>query len=46
MDECKALAWGVVLTVSKGIARYMTVYFQREAHFFPIMKALAVGPDR
>jgi len=35
------VAWGVIHTVSKGIARYMEVYFQREAYFNPIMKALA-----
>ena len=39
---CSSLiAWGVIHTVSKGIARYMEVYFQREAFFHPIMKALA-----
>ena len=26
---------------SKGVARYMEVYFQREAYFNPIVKALA-----
>ena len=35
------IAWGVVHTISKGIARYMEVYFQREAYFAPIMRALA-----
>lgn len=35
------IAWSVIHTVSKGIARYMEVYFQREAFFTPIMKALA-----
>jgi small-conductance mechanosensitive channel len=39
---CSSLiAWGVIHTVSRGIARYMEVYFQREAFFHPIMKALA-----
>lgn len=39
---CSSLiAWGVIHTVSKGIARYMEVYFQREAFFNSIMKALA-----
>jgi hypothetical protein len=39
---CSSLiAWGVIHTLSRGIARYMEVYFQREAFFNPIMKALA-----
>eukprot|EP00227_Mantoniella_beaufortii_P022117 CAMPEP_0197579570 /NCGR_PEP_ID=MMETSP1326-20131121/3552_1 /TAXON_ID=1155430 /ORGANISM="Genus nov. species nov., Strain RCC2288" /LENGTH=753 /DNA_ID=CAMNT_0043143083 /DNA_START=133 /DNA_END=2391 /DNA_ORIENTATION=+ len=35
------VAWGAIHTVSKGVSRYMQVFFQREAYFFPLMKALA-----
>ena len=35
------IAYAVIHTFSKGVARYMEVYFQREAYFNPIVKALA-----
>lgn len=35
------IAHAVIHTFSKGVARYMEVYFQREAYFNPIVKALA-----
>ena len=35
------IAYAVIHAFSKGVARYMEVYFQREAYFNPIVKSLA-----